>query len=154
MIYAAYSDITTMTIPNKLSLVLIGGFLFVALVAGMSIGQIAVHIAVAFGVLLVGMGLFAMNLIGGGDAKFVAATSLWMGTGGVFSYVILFSIIGGVFALAMLSFRKMPLPEILCKQPWIARLHDAAVGIPYGVALSIGGLIIFPSTAIFALAGA
>ena len=48
--------------------------------------------------------------------------------------------------------RRLPLPRLLARQAWILRLHDEKAGIPYGVALAAGALVILPGTDIFRLA--
>ncbi len=47
MAFAASSDLLTMTISNRLSLALAGGFLLLALVTGMSLAAIGMHLAAA-----------------------------------------------------------------------------------------------------------
>jgi prepilin peptidase CpaA len=38
------------------------------------------------------------------------------------------------------------LPYGLAGQAWLARLHDKESGIPYGIALTLGALMIYPET--------
>lgn len=72
---ACWFDVRQRIIPNWLCLLtLIAGLGFTLWVAPAAIGWHALHAAVA---LLVGMGLFAMRWIGGGDAKFYAAVAGW-----------------------------------------------------------------------------
>jgi prepilin peptidase CpaA len=49
-------------------------------------------------------------------------------------------------ALLLVSFRSWPLPAALLSQEWAQRLHDRKSGIPYGVALAIAALLIYPET--------
>jgi prepilin peptidase CpaA len=35
---------------------------------------------------------------------------------------------------------------VLTGQPWLLRLHAKETGIPYGIALAIGALMIYPET--------
>ncbi len=151
MLIAAFTDIATMTIPNRLSIALVAGFVVLAVLTGMPVKEFGIHLAVGFGVLVLGFVLFALNLLGGGDAKFVAATSLWMGASGLLPFFVTFAVIGGLFGIMILSFRQLPLPSFCVKYDWIARLHEPKGDIPYGVALSIGGLIVFPQSALFAM---
>ena len=151
MLIAAFTDLATMTIPNRLSIALVAGFTILVVLTGMPLNEVAIHFAIGFGVLVLGFILFAFNLLGGGDAKFVAATSLWMGLSGLFPFFVTFAMVGGLFGIMILSFRQLPLPAFCVKYQWIARLHEPKGDIPYGVALSIGGLIVFPETVIFAL---
>jgi prepilin peptidase CpaA len=52
-----------------------------------------------------------------------------------------------VLTLVILQARRWPLPAVLARQPWIARLHAIETGIPYGIALAVAGLIVYPETA-------
>ena len=82
MIFAALSDFFTMTISNRISLLLIAAFLLIAPFIGLTWGEFGMHLA-AFGlVLAVTFALFAAGTLGGGDAKLMASTSLWSVTPG------------------------------------------------------------------------
>lgn len=146
MAFAASSDLFTMTISNKLSLALTGGFLILTIVTGMSLHDIALHLAAGALVLVVTFGFFSQGWIGGGDAKLAAATALWFGFDHLFEYLTYASLFGGVLTLVLIQFRKLPLPAVLARQPWIMRLHDSEGGIPYGIALAAAALIVYPNT--------
>lgn len=152
MIFAAMRDLTTMTIPNWLTLALAVSFFVFAPLVGMPLVEIGRHAAVGLALLLVGMGLFAFGWIGGGDAKLVAAASLWIGSTDALPYLLLASILGGGLTMGILAFRNLPLPGFLITRDWLARLHDPKEGVPYGIALSAAGLMIFPQTDLFKLA--
>jgi prepilin peptidase CpaA len=68
-----------MKIPNWISLALIGDLLSGGLLVGLSPVEVAIHVGVGFAALIVGMIMFALRWIGGGDAKLLAASCLWMG---------------------------------------------------------------------------
>jgi prepilin peptidase CpaA len=146
MAFAASSDMFTMTISNKLSLALAGGFFVLALVIGLSWSAIGMHLAAAALVLVITFGFFSQGWIGGGDAKLAAATALWFGFDNLLDYLVYASLFGGVLTVALIMFRKLPLPGPLARQPWILRLHDEGGGIPYGIALAIAALVIYPKT--------
>jgi prepilin peptidase CpaA len=146
MAFAASSDLFTMTISNKLSLALAGGFLVLTIVTGMSLSDIALHLAAGALVLIVAFGFFSQGWIGGGDAKLAAATALWFGFDHLFEYLIYASLYGGALTLVLIQFRKLPLPSLLARQPWIMRLHDNDGGIPYGIALAAAALAVYPKT--------
>jgi len=153
MILAALSDLTTMTIPNRISLALVAAFLIVAPLAGLSLEQFLIHLAVGFAVLLFGMALFATGTFGGGDAKLLAAAALWMGAGEVVPFFAYVAILGGVLALAILMYRRVP-EIVMATYPlpaWATRLHQRDCGIPYGIAISAAALIAFPATSLYAL---
>jgi len=147
MAFAASSDLLTMTISNRISLALAGGFLLLALITGMSLAAVGLHLAAAAVVLAIAFGcFFSMGWIGGGDAKLAAATALWFGFDFLLDYLIDASLFGGVLVLLLLSFRKLPLPDVLERQPWILRLHEAGGGVPYGIALAAAALAVYPKT--------
>lgn len=152
MILAAVSDLFTMTIPNRIAIGLAGGFFVFALLFHMPPAEIGMHVLAGFAVLVVTFGLFACGWFGGGDAKLAAATALWMGFDNLAPYLLLSTIAGGMLTLAILWLRKWPLPAMLMRQPWIARLHDKGAGVPYGIALAAAGLFLFPDTGIFTAA--
>src|SRR6202167_4033787 len=81
MAFAASSDLFTMTIANRVSLILLGGFVLLALLTGMSAHDMLIHAGVAAAVLVVAFLCFTRGWIGGGDAKLAATTVLWLGGG-------------------------------------------------------------------------
>ncbi|WP_438275389.1 A24 family peptidase [Nitrobacter sp.] len=146
MAFAASSDLLTMTISNRVSLLLIAGFFVLAIASGMGPTVIGLHIAAGATVLAVSFTCFAMGWIGGGDAKVAAAVALWFGFGHMLDYLVYASVFGGALTLLLLQFRQWPLPAALCGQPWLARLHNNESGIPYGIALALGALLVYPET--------
>jgi prepilin peptidase CpaA len=146
MAFAAASDLFTMTIPNRVSLALGAGFLVLALLSGMGFYDILTHVGAGAIVLAVAFGCFTMGWIGGGDAKVAAAAALWFGFGHLMNYLVYASLFGGALTLLLLQFRQWPLPYAFVGQAWLLRLHAKDSGIPYGIALAIGALTIYPET--------
>ncbi|AOO80083.1 A24 family peptidase [Bosea vaviloviae] len=146
MAFAASSDLISMTISNRLCLLLIVAFALCALLLGLSWSQIGWHLAAGGLVLSVCFGMFAAGWIGGGDAKFAAAVALWFGFGQLMPYLMLAGIAGGVLTLAILSLRSGPLPAMVAGWPWMRRLHAANEGVPYGIALAFSALFVLPDT--------
>jgi prepilin peptidase CpaA len=146
MAFAAVSDLFTMTISNRVSLALAAGFLILALLGGMGLHDILSHVGAGALVLAVAFACFAMNWVGGGDAKVAAAAALWFGFGHLLNYLVYASLFGGALTLLLLQFRQWPLPYPLASQAWLLRLHTKESGIPYGIALAIGALMIYPET--------
>ena len=146
MAFAASSDLLTMTISNRLSLALAGGFFLLMIVTGMSLHAVGMHVAAAVIVLVVAFLFFSQGWIGGGDAKLAAATALWFGFDYLLDYLIYASLFGGALTLAIIQFRKIPLPAMLARQGWILRLHETDAGIPYGIALAAAALAVYPKT--------
>ena len=148
--FAAAMDLFTLTIPNKVSVIMALAFLPVAGLAGIGWWAIADHLFTGLVVLGLGIGLFALGWFGGGDAKLVAATALWIGSSDLLAYFIYVALAGGVLAIVLGLARQVPLPRQLLGEEWAVRLHRPGGGIPYGIALAIGGLLVFPHTPLFA----
>ena len=146
MVFAASSDLFTMTISNRIALALIGGFFLLALMTGMGTSEILSHLGAATVVLAVTFVCFARGWIGGGDAKLVAATALWFGFDHLMDYLLFASLFGGALTLIIIRFRVMPLPETLARQEWVQRLHRLDSGVPYGIALAAAALVVYPHT--------
>lgn len=148
MAFSAANDLFTMKIPNRISLALIGGFLAVALLTRMPLETFGVHLGCAAAVLAFTFALFAMNFLGGGDAKLMAAGALWMGSTHVVEYLIFVTLFGGILCLVILGYRRVP-AGLLPLPDWAQRLHTAGGPIPYGIAIAAGGLMVFPTTELF-----
>lgn len=146
MAFAASSDLLTMTISNRLSLALTAAFFVLTVTTGMPLAVLGMHLAAGAVVLVVSFGFFTQGWIGGGDAKLAAATALWFGFDHLLEYLLYASLFGGALTLMILQFRKLPLPGLLARQPWIQRLHEDEGGIPYGIALAAAALAIYPNT--------
>jgi prepilin peptidase CpaA len=146
MAFAAASDLFTMTISNRISLALAAGFLILALLSGMALYDILSHVGAGATVLVAAFACFAMGWVGGGDAKVAAAAALWFGFGHLMNYLLYASVLGGGLTLLLLQFRQWPLPYPFTGQVWLLRLHAKESGIPYGIALAIGALLIYPET--------
>ena len=147
MAFAASSDLLTMTIPNRVSLILVGGYFALALALGTPLADIGTHVGAALLVLVISFGFFARGWIGGGDAKLAAAIALWLGFDHLLGYMLYASMLGGALTLLMLQARTLPLPAMLVGREWAERLHKANAGIPYGIALAAAALLIYPETA-------
>ncbi len=146
MAFAASSDLLTMTISNRVSLILAAGFFALAFASGMSVMDVAYHVAASAIVLVAAFACFARGWIGGGDAKLAAATALWLGFDHLLPYLLYASLFGGVLTLLLIQFRMAPLPAVLAGQEWLQRLHRKDGGVPYGIALAAAALAIYPDT--------
>jgi prepilin peptidase CpaA len=147
--FAAAMDIFTMTIPNRISIVLVLAFFPLALLTGLGLGDIAIHMGAGALMLLAGFALFAFGVFGGGDAKLMAAVGLWVGFDCLPLYLLSVALAGGFIAGAFATIRSVPLPRVLLGQAWALRLHRQDGGIPYGIALAAGALMAFPQTVWF-----
>ena len=152
VIYAMITDYRWLHIPNAVSILLVAGFFPFALLAGPAFPLLA-HIGVAAVVFLVLFGCFAMGWLGGGDVKLAGAIMLWMGPSLGPSFVALFALFGGVFALLLLLLRTAlrQYPQI-GSAPVLGKFSGwAQAGLcPY--ALPIGAAALCMAPAIFARA--
>src|SRR3981189_632851 len=83
---------------------------------------------------------------GGGDAKVAASVVLGLGFGHLLNCMLFGRRKGGAWTLLLLQFRQWPLPYPFAGQDWLLKLHAKNSGIPYGIALAIGALMIYPET--------
>ncbi|OQW59865.1 MAG: peptidase [Proteobacteria bacterium SG_bin9] len=144
--FAAASDLLTMTISNRVSVLLVAGFLVMAAASGMPLNDVLMHLGAGLLVLVVAFACFAFGWIGGGDAKVAAASSVWFGFAFLLNYLAYAAAFGGVLTLLLMEFRSWPMPYALNGQTWLLRLHHKESGIPYGIALAIGALMVYPET--------
>lgn len=149
MAYAAASDLVSMTISNRLCLVLIAAFVVCAAMLGFGWAQVGWHLAAGGLVLAVCFGMFAAGWVGGGDAKLAAVTALWIGFDQLMPYFVIAGLAGGVLTLVLLQVRANPLPAVVYRWSWARRLHSPKEGVPYGIALAFAALLILPETALW-----
>lgn len=147
--FAAISDLLTMTIPNRVSLILIGSFVLLAPLSGLALPAIGMHAlgaAIVFGICF---GLFALNVMGGGDAKLLSAAALWFGYDpALLAFLIYVGALGGLVTLGILMIRSQANTILAVGLP-IPNSLLLAKKIPYGIAISIGGFLAFPSSPLF-----
>ena len=150
LVVAALTDVTSFTIPNWISSALLLAFPVAALAAGLPWGEVAQHAAVGGVALVIGMGMFAMNWMGGGDAKLMSASALWLGLSGAPSYLMWTALAGGALAVTLITARKLRAAMPVATGPrWVGALLEPKGDIPYGVALAAGALLAFPSSGLF-----
>ncbi len=148
---AAAKDLTSFTIPNWVSLGLLAGWMpaaGAAAAAGAPAGELLTCLGVGFGALVVGMGMFAMRWIGGGDAKLMAAAALWLGAPGLAPFLMWTTLAGGALTFMLIAARRHARDFVGDTGPdashWVGRLMDRRGDVPYGVAICVGALAAFP----------
>jgi prepilin peptidase CpaA len=147
MLFAAVSDLLSMTIANRVAIILVATFAAIAPLTGMDWASYGWHFAAAGTVLAFTFLMFAIGGMGGGDAKLMAATSLWMGFNlNLIAYFVASAFIGGLLTLLILSYRKSPLADLTGGNIFLRHFADPTVGVPYGIALGIAGLVTYPDS--------
>jgi prepilin peptidase CpaA len=143
VLYAAGSDAARLIIPNWISIALTLAYPVAALVAGAPWIDVGLHVLFGAVVLAVGFILFQFNIFGGGDAKLLAAVSVWTGLPAFIPFIAWTAVAGGLMALALLTARQlMPAGSY---PAFVDHLLKKQNGIPYGVAIMIGALMAIPS---------
>lgn len=147
VIVAALRDATSFTIPNWISLALLAAFPAAALAMGLSLSQLGLHIGIGAAALVLGMLMFALGWIGGGDAKLFAAAALWLGWPAAATYGAMTAVSGGGLAMALLGLRSAYLrPFVVTGPAWFSRLAEPGESVPYGLAIAAGALMAFPAS--------
>ncbi len=156
MVYAAVSDLMSMQIANRVSLLLIVTFAIVAPLAGMDWATYGTHFAAAALVLAVTFGLFSIGAMGGGDAKLMTGVAIWAGLSlPLLQFLVISAVFGGLLTVFVLAYRRSPLSVYLGNIDFLFRIGDKDRGVPYAIALGAAGLMTFPAMplAVWALTG-
>ncbi|ESX93049.1 prepilin peptidase [Mesorhizobium sp. LNJC405B00] len=147
MLFAAISDMLSMTIANRVPVLLLAVFALIAPLTDMDWATYGWHFAAGALVLAVTFGLFALGGMGGGDAKLLAGIAVWMGFNThLVEYLVISTFIGGLLTLAILLYRKSPLAIYTGHNLFLRHFADDTTGVPYGIALGIGGLLTYPDS--------
>ena len=151
---AAISDLMTMTIPNRVSLLLALTFLLAAPVAGLSLADVAMHLAAGAAVFAICFGLFAANVMGGGDAKLLTAAAFWFGLNqSLVLFLVYVGFLGGAITLLVLFIRARA-DHALALGIRLPASLSSAKKIPYGLAIGLAGFLAWPESPLFALLAA
>lgn len=142
MLGAALNDVRSLTIPNRISIAIALLYPAFVLSSGLPIDWLG-GLLTGGGVLLVGFVLFALGGLGGGDAKLLAAGSLWAGPQLVLPYLFLVALAGGVMALAMWLHHRLA-KAVIPSMVLVTRSDEgfAKKPMPYAVAIATGALYV------------
>jgi len=159
VVFGALSDLSTFKIPNWVSYGLALLFVLYALLTwiatpalprlepGFSLPPIAINFAIGFFVLIVAIIFWQRGFIGGGDAKYLAATSLWMGPVGSVQFMVLLSGLALIMALILKASANWGFLVHAGRLPgFIKRLYAKIEDnqLPYGFPIGIAALIMIP----------
>lgn len=152
MAIAAFTDLFEMKIPNAIPLVLLAGFAAFALLLGISLPVAGMHLAAGLIVFFCCFALFAINVMGGGDAKLLTAAAVWYGFNiSLVEFLIEVAIFGGLLTLAILLLRSQA-NTVMALGLRLPRSLIVEKKIPYGIAIAVGGFCSFLSAPLVAIA--
>ena len=135
VVCAALEDVRQLKISNVFPLAVVGCFVGWVTLVGFrtSLWENGVSFIL---VLAVGLVLFSLKGLGGGDVKLLAALALWFDLAGLGRMLVFMAIGGGLLALALIAVRRtLPMPA----SGWVALRKRGP--IPYGVAIAAGALL-------------
>lgn len=149
---AATSDLVTMTIPNRISAALLAFFVILAPVSGIAWADIGMSLVAGLVVFGVCFALFALNVMGGGDAKLLTASAIWYGWDhSLLTFLVAVGFVGGAVTLVILLLRAQANSVMAMGIPLPASLVTAKK-IPYGIAIAIAGFLTFHQAPIYSMA--
>lgn len=138
---AAFKDLQAYRIPNSLMIALAAFYPFFAL-SHPHDPYIWISLGLAGLFFLIGLGLFSLNIMGGGDVKMICLVALWVGPTGIVPFVYGMAIVGAGMSLFMLLAPLRRTSARLCAQLGWHQASDKIMTdkLPYGVAIAAGGL--------------
>lgn len=146
MLVAGAGDAISMRIPNWLTLLIAAAFFPMALASGMPLAAFGLHLAVGFGLFVVGFTVFSFGLFGGGDAKLLAAAGLWVGWPSLIPFLMMTVLAGGVLALLVAAWAFIKINSEIQEGSVFKRFSAMKPDVPYGIAFAVGAILAFPQT--------
>ncbi|MGH6997921.1 MAG: A24 family peptidase [Phenylobacterium sp.] len=135
LICVAVSDVMDRRIPNAAVLAVVALFALWALAdRGASLGSGLAAAAIGFAV---GFVFYLMRIMGAGDVKLFTAVALFTGLGYLHLFALATVLAGGAMAVVAMAAR----PRRALVMFTLKGRGDFGRGIPYGVAIAVGGLI-------------
>jgi prepilin peptidase CpaA len=146
LLWLAVIDVRSRRLPTQIVLAIGALFFADALLIGMSIDDVIAHLLLSLAVFLVCAALFAAKMLGGGDAKLASVIFLWAGLGLSLPALTLISVLGTLVSLVSLATRNMKPSQRSAPMRALA-MFSGERGVPYGVALALGGglVIVLPA---------
>ena len=133
LIFAAVTDIQRRQIDNWLNAGIALGAPLFWWSSGLALWpDVAIQLGIAVAAFAFLAGLFAINMMGGGDVKLLTALALWIEPSAFLQLLIVMAIAGGVLTLAMGVYH-------------IFKRKKERIAVPYGVAIAFGALwVLYP----------
>ncbi len=146
LIACAYNDLFHMKIPNLLTGSLAALFFLWVITQGLPVADILHHIGVGLVVFAGAAILFRFRLVGGGDVKLLAVTSLWAGPAVVISHLTVTSLLAGGLLVALIVARMVYFSVLTAIEysgiPPVPPVLQPGAGVPYGAAVAASVIIL------------
>lgn len=133
LLLAARSDFRSFIIPNYTSAAIAA--VYPASLLMLSTTSWFMGVATGMVVFAVGVILFALKWVGGGDVKLAASVAMWAGPTWFDTWVVVTSVAGALIATAMML--RPPLRALADHRVIESRFKHP---MPFGIAIAIGGL--------------
>ncbi len=137
LLLLAWHDLRRRRLPNALVAVAGGCYFLSALERP---GAIALHLAVGLAFMMAGLLLTARGVMGGGDTKLIGVVMCWAGPEHCLPTLVIVTQAGLALALLGIAARALLLHYPCNPARPVLRCLTVARGVPYGVALALGGL--------------
>lgn len=149
MVWAVYSDLKSLTLSNRLCLATAGLYPIFILTLymggqGLPLWDVVISAGIAAAIFMVCVGFFALNIMGGGDVKLIPIVALWAGTAHVLNFLLIMSVVGGLFAAAIIVINRFKASKYHKSSTNInlSMAEEKGSAVPYGVGIAIGGLYV------------
>ncbi len=149
MLWAAYSDLTSFTLSNRLCLMtalLYPVYLISRTMTGhgLPLLDIFISVAIATVILMVCIAFFALGVMGGGDVKLIPAVALWAGPSHILHYLFITAVAGGIIAVIIIVRNRIKASKYHKSSGNInlSMAEKKTSAVPYGVGIAIGGLYV------------
>ncbi len=146
VVMAGVSDFFTLKIPNWLNGIIAVSVIPFVLWAGMPLEVFAWHIIAGLVMFVAGFIFFSANIIGGGDAKMLAACGIWLGWDVLMEFALVTAFAGAALVVAIKIWAFFANKKEVPGMGWAKNFLSKKPQLPYGIAIAAGGVIVFPTT--------
>lgn len=136
--WALWTDTRSFIIPNRISLGIVGLYPAWVLATWPQVDALGGVITCAV-LLFAGFALFSTGVLGGGDAKLMAAVGLWVGPSLALQFVLLTAVLGGGLALTIFVYACRR-EQVWRNASWASVRAIGAEPVPYGIAIALGAV--------------
>jgi prepilin peptidase CpaA len=139
LLAASCCDVLRLRIPNIIPAALVVLFALQMFVGGGAQDPLDHFLAMGLALLIL-LPLFALNMLGGGDVKLLAAVALWLGMNKLAALLILVGIVGGVFTPVWLAFRWLIRAGVRGRE--LPRSLQAHAPLPFALPIMIVAVLL------------